>query len=220
MAYNPVPLDFCEYPPETMRERAIVFRLLMERRRSVRFFSDRSVARELIEEAVRTASSAPSGANRQPWRFVAVSDPDVKRIIRERAEEEERESYGSRMPDDWLEALKDLGTDWHKPFLETVPWIVVCFAELYGESESRKQKNYYVQESCGIACGFFIAAIHNMGLATLTHTPSPMGFLNEILDRPKNERPFMLFPVGYPAEDATVPDVARKTLSDVLLVHG
>ena len=220
MPYNPVPLDFREYPIETMRERAVSFRREMGRRRSVRFFSDREVPRDLIEEAVRTASSAPSGANRQPWRFVAVSDPDVKRVIRERAEEEERESYGGRMPDDWLEALKDLGTDWRKPFLETVPWIVVCFAELYGENESGKQKNYYVQESCGIACGLFIAAIHNMGLATLTHTPSPMGFLNEILDRPKNERPFILFPVGYPAEDATVPDVVKKKLSEVLVVLG
>ncbi|HEY5564449.1 MAG TPA: nitroreductase family protein [Rhodothermia bacterium] len=220
MPYNPVPLDFREYPIETMRERAVSFRREMGRRRSVRFFSDREVPRDLIEEAVRTASSAPSGANRQPWRFVAVSDPDVKRIIRERAEEEERESYGGRMPDDWLEALKDLGTDWRKPFLETVPLIVVCFAELYGENESGKQKNYYVQESCGIACGLFIAAIHNMGLATLTHTPSPMGFLNEILDRPKNERPFILFPVGYPAEDATVPDVVKKKLSEVLVVLG
>ena len=215
-----MPLDFREYPIEKMRERAVAFRREMERRRSVRFFSDRGVPSDLIEEAVRTASSAPSGANRQPWRFVAVSDPEVKRVIRERAEEEERESYGGRMPDDWLEALKDLGTDWRKPFLETVPWIVVCFAELYGESESGKQKNYYVQESCGIACGLFIAAIHNMGLATLTHTPSPMGFLNESLGRPKNERPFMLFPVGYPAEDATVPDVAKKELSEVLVVRS
>ena len=167
MAYKPIPLDFREYPPEAMAERAADFREMMERRRSVRFFSNRAVPRKLIEEAVRTASSAPSGANRQPWSFVAVGDPETKRIIRERAEEEERESYGGRMPDEWLEALKDLGTDWHKPFLETVPWIVVCFAELYGESESGRQKNYYVQESCGIACGLFIAAIHNMGLAAL-----------------------------------------------------
>jgi len=219
MAYNPVPLDFREFPPETMEERATAFRELMERRRSIRFFSDRPVPIELIEEAVRTASSAPSGANRQPWKFVAVGDRETKRVIRERAEEEERESYGGRMPDEWLEALKDLGTDWHKPFLETVPWIVVCFAELYGETDAGKRKNYYVQESCGIACGFFIAALHNMGLATLTHTPSPMGFLNEILDRPKNERPYMLFPVGYPAEDATVPDLRKKELSDVLVLR-
>ncbi|HLE57988.1 MAG TPA: nitroreductase family protein [Rhodothermia bacterium] len=208
-------MDFREYPIETMRERAVSFRREMGRRRSIRFFSDREVPRDLIEEAVRTASSAPSGANRQPWRFVAVSDPDVKRVIRERAEEEERESYGGRMPDDWLEALKDLGTDWRKPFLETVPWIVVCFAELYGENESGKQKNYYVQESCGIACGLFIAAIHNMGLATLTHTPSPMGFLNQVLERPANERAMMLIVAGYPAPDAVVPDLRRKPLGEI-----
>lgn len=218
MAYNPIPLDFTEYPPETMIDRARAFRSEMERRRSVRFFSDRDVPRVLIEEAVRTASAAPSGANRQPWRFVAVGDPECKRTIRVRAEQEEKGSYEGRMPPDWLEALKDLGTDWHKPFLETVPWVVVCFAELFGEGDSGRQKNYYVQESCGIACGLFIAAVHNMGLATLTHTPSPMGFLNEILDRPKNERPFMLFPVGYPADDATVPDIPKKELGEVLIL--
>lgn len=219
MVYRPVPLQFAGYPVEDMRARAREFREEMERRRSVRFFSDRPVPRDLIEEAIRTASSAPSGANRQPWRFVAVADPEVKHTIRIRAEEEERESYERRMSPEWLDALRDLGTDWHKPFLETVPWIVVCFAELYGEDGDAKRKNYYVQESCGLACGLFVAAIHHMGLATLTHTPSPMGFLNEILDRPKNERPFILFPVGYPAEDATVPDVTKKDLADVLIVR-
>lgn len=220
MAYNPVRLEFVEYPLETMRERARAFRIEMARRRSLRFFGGRDVPQDLIEEAVKTASSAPSGANRQPWRFVAVSDPEIKRTIRLRAEEEEKESYESRMPPDWLEALEDLGTDWRKPFLEAAPWLVVCFAELYADDESGRRKNYYVQESCGIACGLFIAAVHHMGLATLTHTPSPMGFLNEILERPKNERPFILFPVGYPADDATVPEISKKSLDEVMIVKG
>ena len=219
MTHKTITLDFHEYPLEDMYDRSADFRDLMERRRSVRLFSERDVPRALIEDAVQTASTAPSGAHRQPWRFVAVADPVLKKTIRERAEVEERESYDHRMPNEWLEAIAFLGTDWQKPFLEVVPWIVVCFAELYQEVDGERRKNYYVQESCGIACGLFIAAIHNMGLATLTHTPSPMGFLNEILDRPKNERPFMLFPVGYPADDARVPDIQRKPLHDVMITH-
>ena len=214
--YTPISLDFQEHPADEMAARAQAFYELMDRRRSVRDFSDRPVPRRLIEHAIRTASTAPSGAHRQPWRFVAVSDPSLKRRIRIAAEEEEKESYGGRMSDEWLDALAPLGTDWRKPFLEVVPWIVVCFAERYGlDADGGKIKNYYVQESCGIACGLFIAALHHMGLATLTHTPSPMRFLNEILHRPSNEAPFILFPVGYPADGATVPQITRKPLADV-----
>lgn len=199
-----------------MRARAEAFHEMMDQRRSVRFFSDQPVPRDLIERAILTAGTAPSGAHRQPWRFVVVDDPALKHQIRVAAEDEEYESYHGRMKEEWLEALAPLGTDWHKPFLETAPWLVICFVESYGISAGgEKIKNYYVQESCGIACGFFIAAIHNMGLVTLTHTPSPMRFLNDILHRPKNERPYILFPVGYPAEDATVPDLQRKRLDEI-----
>lgn len=216
MSYQPVPLDFTERPPEEMRARAEQFLRLMQQRRSVRAFSDRPVPRRLIERAVQTAGTAPSGAHRQPWRFVAVDDPNLKSEIREAAEEE-RKGYEERMPKEWLDALEPLGTDWRKPFLETAPWLVACFAERYGLSEDgERTKNYYVQESCGIACGFFIAALHYMGLATLTHTPAPMRFLGDILERPDNERPYILFPVGYPAEDAEVPDIERKQLGEIL----
>ena len=210
------PLDFTRLPGPEMQARADAFYAEMDRRRSVRFFSDEPVPRALIERAIQTASTAPSGAHKQPWTVVAVSDPEVKRTIRIAAEKEEKESSEGRMSDEWLEALAPIGTDWQKPFLETVPWIVVCFARRYGvDAGGARVKHYYVQESCGIACGLFIAAIHHMGLATLTHTPSPMRFLGEILGRPANEQPFILFPVGYPAADATVPDLPRKPLDDV-----
>lgn len=191
----------------------------MDRRRSVRFFSDRPVPREAIELAIRTASTAPSGAHRQPWTFVAIADPEIKREIRAAAEAEEYESYvGGRMPPEWLEALAPIGTSWEKPFLETAPWLVVVFEELFGRlPDGTKRKNYYPKESVGIACGLFIAALHRMGLSTLTHTPSPMAFLSRILDRPSNEKPFILFPVGYPAPDATVPDLRRKSLDEVAI---
>ncbi len=211
-----LPLRFTRRSPSDMRARADAFYAEMDGRRSVRFFSDEPVPRVLIERAIQTAGTAPSGAHKQPWTFVAVGDPAVKRTIRVAAEKEEKESYEGRMSDEWLEALAPIGTDWQKPFLETVPWIVVCFAQRYGaDEEGGKVKHYYVQESCGIACGLFIAAIHHMGLATLTHTPSPMRFLGEILGRPANEQPFILFPVGYPAADATVPDLPRKPLDDI-----
>jgi nitroreductase len=201
-----------------MRRRGDDFYAHMDARRSLRDFSADPVPRELIETAIRTASTAPSGAHRQPWRFVAVSDQDIKRRIRIAAEAEEKKSYEERMPDDWLEALAPLGTTWQKPFLETAPWIVVVFEELYGFDEhGRKQKNYYVPQSVGLACGLFIASLHTMGLATLTHTPSPMKFLAEILGRPKNEKPYILFPVGYPAEGAEVPDLRRKSLDEVAI---
>jgi len=188
----------------------------MRARRSVRRFSTDPVPRRLVEIAIETASTAPSGAHRQPWRFVAVGDPGVKREIRLAAEREERESYEGRMPPEWLAALAPLGTDWRKPYLEAAPWLVVVFEESYGIApDGRKTRNYYVKESVGIACGLFVAAIHQIGLATLTHTPSPMGFLSRILGRPENERPTLLFPVGYPSSDCEVPDLHRKTLSEV-----
>jgi len=211
-----IPLDHQRFESAETRRRAAAFFEQMNRRRSVRDFSAEPVPRELIETAIRTASTAPSGAHRQPWRFVVIGDPELKHRIRVAAEAEERKSYEQRMPEEWLRALAPLGVDWHKPFLEIVPWIVVVFEELYGfNQDGGKRKNYYVRESVGIACGIFITALHHMGLATLTHTPSPMGFLREILGRPKNEKPYILFPVGYPAPGAEVPDLRRKSLAEV-----
>ena len=194
----------------------------MDSRRSVRFFSARRVPRQLIETAIRTASTAPSGAHRQPWTFVITGDPNVKRQIRLAAEEEERINYeGGRLPEHWLQALEPLGTDWHKDFLEVVPWIVVLFEQRYGiDTSGEKLHHFYVKESCGIAAGLFIAALHHMGLATLTHTPSPMRFLTDLLGRPENERPFCMFPIGYPAEDCVVPDLRRKSLAEVMVEVG
>lgn len=214
-----IPYSRQRLPAEEMRRRGEGFYAEMEARRSVRHFSSEPVPRELIELAIRTASTAPSGAHRQPWRFVAVSDPEIKRRIRVAAEAEERENYeGGRFPEEWIEALTPLGTSWEKPYLETVPWLVVVFEELFGVDETGgKRKNYYVKESVGIACGLFIAALHHMGLSTLTHTPSPMRFLSGILGRPANEKPYILFPVGYPAADARVPNLRRKGLDEVAL---
>ncbi len=216
-----IPLGFERLPRDEQTSRARAFFEEMDRRRSVRFFSPEPVPRELIETAIRTASTAPSGAHRQPWRFVLTGDPMVKRQIREAAEEEERINYeGGRLPEHWREALEPLGTDWHKEFLETVPWIVVMFEERYGMSpDGSRRHNFYVKESCGIAAGMFITALHHMGLATLTHTPSPMAFLTRLLGRPENERPFCMFPIGYPAEDCVVPDLRRKTLDEVMIVR-
>lgn len=201
---------------ETLR-RGRAFFEQMDARRSVRHFSSDPVPREAIELAIKTASTAPSGAHRQPWRFVVVDDPRIKAEIRIAAEAEERESYeGGRMPPEWREALAPIGTDWRKPYLESAPYLVIAFEEVTGfDANGQPRKNYYVRESVGLACGMLITALHNMGLSTLTHTPSPMGFLNRILDRPKNERPFILFPVGYPADDASVPDLRRKGLDEV-----
>lgn len=213
-----IPFQFERLPENEMLRRARAFHRELEERRSVRYFSADPVPRELIELAIQAASTAPSGAHRQPWRFVVVESPRLKKAIRSAAEAEEKESYERRMPRQWLEALLPLGTDWHKPFLETVPWIVVVFAETIGQDEAGEvRRNYYVQESVGIACGMFIAALHRMGLATLTHTPSPMAFLSRLLGRPKNERPFILFPIGYPAADCTVPDLRRKSLDEVAI---
>ncbi len=191
----------------------------MNARRSVREFSEREVPRELIETAIRCASTAPSGAHMQPWTFVIIGDPEVKRAIRAAAETEERENYeGGRLPPHWREDLAPLGTDWRKPFLETVPWIVVVFEQRYGtRPDGAKQHHYYVKESVGIACGMFIDALHRMGLSTLTHTPSPMAFLRTLLGRPESERPFMLFPIGYAADDCEVPDLTRKSLDAIMV---
>ena len=191
----------------------------MDQRRSVREFSDRPVPRELLETAVLAASTAPSGAHKQPWTFVLVGDPEVKRRIRIAAETEERENYeGGRIPDHWRRDLEPLGTSWRKPFLETVPWIVVVFEQRYGIApDGSKQHHYYVKESVGIACGMFIDALHRIGLSTLTHTPSPMAFLRTLLGRPENERPFILFPIGYAAEGCQVPDLKRKTLDELVV---
>ncbi|MEZ4322261.1 MAG: nitroreductase family protein [Myxococcota bacterium] len=209
--YRPVRLA-----PEASQTRGEAFYAELDARRSVRFFSDAPVPRTLVELAIRTASTAPSGAHMQPWTFVAVSDPELKRRIREAAEAEERESYETRMSDEWRAALAPLGTDWRKPYLETVPWIVVLFAQRWGVGpDGERIKHYYVTESCGIAAGLFVAALHHMGLATLTHTPSPMGFLSELLERPAHEKPLILFPIGYPSDDATVPDLERKPLAEV-----
>ena len=199
-----------------MRERAAAFADELRRRRTVRDYSPEPVPREIIERCIWAAGSAPNGANRQPWHFVAVSDPALKRRIREAAEAEEREFYESRAPDEWLEALAPLGTDEHKPFLETAPWLIAIFAERYEvDAGGEKRKNYYVTESVGIATGMLITALHHAGLATLTHTPSPMDFLNEILDRPERERPFLLLVVGCPAPDAQVPDIGKKPLERI-----
>lgn len=211
-----VPLDFIERPSEDMLSRSRAFLDLMVRRRSVREFSDRPVDREVIEACVRTAGSAPSGANQQPWHFVVVSDPDIKARIREAAEQEERAFYEQRATEAWLGAIAHLGTDASKPFLETAPYLIAIFAQRHGIGEDgNKAQHYYVAESVGIATGLLISAVHNAGLACLTHTPSPMGFLNAILDRPDNERPFLLLVVGHPASDVRVPSIVRKPLSQI-----
>ncbi len=219
MSGERVPYDVERRSPGEMTQRASDFYTLMDGRRSVRHFSDQDVPQELVETAIRTAATAPSGAHRQPWTFVLVGDADLRRRIRRAAEEEERENYeGGRLPTDWREALEPLGTDASKPYLETVPWIVVLFEQRYSIMENGDtQKNYYVKESVGIAAGMFVAAIHNMGLATLTHTPSPMAFLTRVLERPENERPFAVFPVGFPAEDCEVPALTRKPLDDIVV---
>src|SRR5581483_7956627 len=214
-----IPLQFERLDPAQQLARAAQFHEMLRTRRTVRDFSADPVRFEVIEAAIRTAASAPSGANRQPWHFVAVSNPEVKHQIREAAEAEERAFYEHRAPEEWLEALQPLGTDWHKPFLATAPWLIVVFREDYELiDEQTKEKNYYVMESVGIACGFLLTALHAAGLATLTHTPSPMGFLAQILNRPKNEKPYLLIPVGYPAMGAQVPNIEKKPLPQVLTV--
>jgi len=216
--YPLIPLAFERRPEPQMRAQAEAFYARMSRRRSVRQFSADPIPLDVVRRAIQTAGTAPSGAHKQPWRFALVTDPAVKKQIREAAEAEERETYERRMSDEWRAALAPLGTDADKPYLEIVPAIVVMFRIDYdlGPDGSRS-KNYYVQESCGIALGMLIAALHDAGLATLTHTPSPMNFLTKILDRPTNEKTFMLLPIGYPAEGCEVPDLARKPLADLLI---
>lgn len=205
---------------EVVKERTKLFYEFMDTRRSVREFSNHPVPREVIENIIRTASTAPSGAHKQPWTFCVVENPEIKKQIRIAAEEEELESYESRMSSDWLEDLKPLGTDWHKPFLENAPYLIIVFRRIYEfGADGKKRNNYYVQESVGIACGFLLAAIHEAGLISLTHTPSPMNFIAKILNRPENEKPFLLIPVGYPADECWVPDIKRKELEDICVFY-
>jgi len=208
--------SYIEYPIEEMKQRATAFRKEMQRRRTVRNFSDRPIPREIIEECLLTAGTAPNGANLQPWHFVVVSDPRVKREIRIAAEQEEAEFYHRRAPQEWLDALAVIGTDERKPFLDTAPYLIAIFGKNHSElPDGRRVKNYYVNESVGIAAGMLITAIHNAGLVSLTHTPSPMGFLNDILHLPPDEKPFLLLVVGYPAEDAQVPVIQKKSLEEI-----
>jgi len=210
--------EYRSYPEPEMRARARGLREELQGRRSIREFSDRPVPREIIEDCLRTAGSAPSGANMQPWQFVAIADPDIKRQIREAAEEEERHFYEHRASDHWLEALAPLGTDANKPFLERAPWLIAIFEQRWGsDPDGRRRKHYYPTESVGLASGFLLAALHHAGLATLTHTPSPMKFLNRILGRPGYERPFLLLVTGYPEDDVEVPDIHRKSLDQIAI---
>lgn len=218
--YRPLPLAFEHLTPQEQASRLAAFHDRLTRRRTVRHYSSAPVPDAIIDQAIAVAGSAPSGANLQPWRFVVVRDPEIKRRIRIAAEDEERAFYEQRAPADWLDVLRPLGTDWRKPFLEVAPCLIVVFRIDYGialetDGSARHIKHYYVAESVGIACGFLLAALHTAGLATLTHTPSPMKFLSAILERPKNEKPYLLIPVGYPAPDAVVPAITKKGLDDI-----
>lgn len=208
-------LDYIQPSESEVIRRAADFRHLMNSRRSVRYFSDKPVPKKVIEDIIMTASTAPSGAHKQPWTFCVIADADMKAKIRVAAEKEEYENYHGRMSDEWLKDLEKFDTDWHKEFLTNAPFLIVIFKKAYDMVGEVKTKNYYVNESVGIAAGFLIAAIHSAGLVTLTHTPSPMNFLQNILQRPENERPFLLLPVGYPSKDARVPDISRKMEGDV-----
>ncbi|MCO6479413.1 MAG: nitroreductase family protein [Phaeodactylibacter sp.] len=214
-----IPYKGVRFSKAEMLQRSREFYRYLDKRRTVRDFSDKPVPLEVVENIIMTASSAPSGAHKQPWTFCVVSDPELKRKIREAAEKEEYENYHGRMSEEWLADLAPLGTDWHKPFLEKAPYLIVVFKKAYDVADGEKKKNYYVNESVGLATGFLLAAIHNAGLASLTHTPSPMNFLQEILERPENERPFLLIPIGYPADEAQVPNITRKELKDVMVLY-
>ncbi len=204
------------FQPAIVKTRAKNFHNWLDNRRSVRDFSDKAIPKEVIENILLSASTAPSGAHKQPWTFCVVSNPEMKTQIREAAEEEERISYGGRMSEEWLKDLEPIGTDWEKPFLEIAPYLIIVFKRSYElNEEGGKHKNYYVQESVGLACGFLLAAIHDAGLVALTHTPSPMNFLTKLLDRPENEKPFLLIPVGYPVKECWVPDIERKSLDKI-----
>ena len=208
-------LEFNEIPETEMLDRSANLLNAMKTRRSVRDFSSRPVSEEIIHNCIKTAVYAPSGANKQPWHFMIVKDPKIKKEIRIAAEAEEKEFYSHRATKEWLEDLNQFGTDWHKPFLETAPYLIVIFKEIIDKHGDESRKNYYVNESVGIAAGFLLTAIHNAGLASLTHTPSPMKFLQEILNRPENERAFLLIPVGYPADEAEVPAINKKPFDEV-----
>ena len=214
-----IPLEtYRELPEAEMRAAAHAFLETMRRRRTVRDFSDRPVPRDIIEDCLLAAGTAPNGANRQPWRFVVVGDAAIKARIRAEAEVEEQAFYSGKAPPEWIQALEHLGTDEHKPFLERAPWLIVVFGESYELlADGTKAKNYYVTESVGIATGMLITALHHAGLVTLTHTPSPMKFLNELLGRPHNERPFLILVVGFPEEEATVPDITKKPIEDIAI---
>jgi nitroreductase len=207
------------FSPTEMAERSQSFFEQMDKRRSLRFFSDQPVDRKVIENIIRTASTAPSGAHKQPWTFCIVADPGIKKAIREAAETEEYENYHGRMTPEWIEDLAPFGTDWQKAFLEIAPYLIVVFKKIYDQVGDQQRKNYYVNESLGIATGFLLAAIHHAGLVALTHTPSPMNFLQKILQRPANERAFMLIPVGFPADNAEVPDLKRKELDEIAVFY-
>ncbi len=213
--FVPLP-DYREFPTDEMQRRAEEFHRELSRRRTIREFSSRPVDSVLIDECIAAAGTAPSGANQQPWHFVVVTDPEVKSRMRVAAEEEEREFYEQRAPQEWLDALAPLGTDEHKPFIEEAPVLIAVFVRRWDETgDGRKVKQYYATESVGLATGLLIAAVHHAGLASLTHTPSPMGFMNEILGRPHNEAPFLLLVVGYPADDCQVPDISRKSIDEI-----
>lgn len=216
---NFIPHHVPSIEPEEMRQRAEAFYCQIDQRRTVRDFSDRPVPKSVIENIIRSASTAPSGAHKQPWTFCAVSNPAIKSEIRKAAEQEEYESYHGRMSEEWLQDLAPIGTDWHKPFLEIAPWLIIVFKKAYDLVDGERRKCYYVNESVGIASGFLLTAIHHAGLVSLTHTPSPMNFLQKILNRPENERPFLLVPVGYPADEVLVPDLQRKPLEEVAVFY-
>ncbi len=205
------------YPPDEMVRRSAAYFTYMDQRRTVRQFSPDPIPPKVLEHVIRTASTAPSGAHKQPWTFCVVSDPALKKEIRVAAEKEEHESYHHRMSESWLRDLEPFATDWHKPFLEKAPSLIVVFKRIYDEDDGTKTNNYYVAESVGIACGFLLAAIYHAGLVALTHTPSPMKFLASILNRPSNEKPFLLIPVGLPADDTMVPDLVRKPLQEIMV---
>ena len=210
------PLVFKKKPEKKMIQRSNDFFQMMKTRRTVREFSRENIPKSVIKNALKIAASAPSGANKQPWHFVIVKDPDLKKKIRAAAEKEEKAFYEHRAPDSWLQDLNQFKTDWNKPFLEEAPVLIVVFRQSYTNLGPTRNKNYYVSESVGISCGFLLVALHNAGLVTLTHTPSPMGFLEKILNRPKNEKAFLLIPVGYPSEEAEVPELVKKPYKDIV----
>jgi len=211
-----IPFEGPDLPEEEMLKRSREYFSLMDKRRSIRQFSDRPVAKEILENIIKTASTAPSGAHKQPWSFCLISSGDMKTKIKDAAEEEEKENYSGRMSAQWIKDLNPFGTSWQKPFIEVAPWLIVVFKRVYENVNGEKLNNYYVGESVGIATGMLLAAIHHAGLCSLTHTPSPMNFLAEVLDRPENERAFLLIPVGYPADNTEVPDITRKPLAEII----